>query len=163
PDAAAYPTPLAPVAPLGGLIYQGTPIFSTIVAASDTDQFTLPVNAGQTLTVLVHPLSAGFQPAVAVSTGPGHSADFSATAAAAAGVDAVVQPAPIAQGGTYPITIAGANGTTGDYTVQVFLNTALQGTLHGGRPDGTLATAQDIEPSFLSLPRGSGRGAVMGT
>jgi subtilisin family serine protease len=171
PDPMAYPTPLTPVAPLGSLIYQGAPTFSTIVPASvsddsdtagDTDRWTLAVNAGQTLTVLVRPLSAGLQPTAVVSTGPGHSRDFSATAPAA-GVDAIVQTAPITADGTYTITVSGANGTTGDYTIQVFLNTALQAAAFGGPSDGTPATAQNIEPSFLSLPQGSGRGAVDGT
>jgi subtilisin family serine protease len=163
PDTMAYPTPLTPVAPLGGLIYQGAPTFSTLIAAGDTDSFSLPVNAGQTLTVLVHSLSAGLQPSIVVSTGPGHSRDFSATTPAA-GVDAIVQTAPIsADRTTIPITVSGANGTTGDYTIQVFLNAALQASAHGGPSDGTTATAQDIDPSFLSLPKGAARGAVVGT
>src|SRR5262249_27994860 len=76
PDAAAYPTPLTPVAPLGGLVYQGAPTFSTLSAAGETDQFTLAVNAGQTLTVLVHPRDAGLQPTILVPAGPGPSPDL---------------------------------------------------------------------------------------
>src|SRR5262249_32036151 len=162
PDTMAYPTPLTPINPLGSLIYQGAPTFSTLVSAGETDRFTLPVNAGQTLTVLVHPRDPGLQPTIVVSTGHGHSRDVSATAAAA-GVDAVLQTVPIGEDGTFPITVGGANGTTGDYTIQVFLNTAPQGAVHGGPPDGTTATAQDIEPSSVGLPKGAGRGAVLGT
>jgi hypothetical protein len=41
-----YPTPLQPVNPLGGLIHQGTPAYSNLLSASDTDSFTLAVTAG---------------------------------------------------------------------------------------------------------------------
>jgi hypothetical protein len=133
PGAVDYPTPLIPVVPVGGMIYEGTPLVSTLISAGDTDRFKLSVNAGQTLTVLIHPLSAGLQPTILV----GHS---SATAPAA-GADAVLETVPVNSDRTVTITVSGAGGTFGDYSVQVFLNTALQAAAFGGSSDGTPATA----------------------
>ncbi len=73
---------------------------------------------------------------------------------------------PAATAGTYTMTVGGAGGTTGNYTVQVILNAALEmeGTLPGVSND-TLATAQDISSSFINLHTSVGdaqRGAVTG-
>src|SRR5262249_20817764 len=100
-------------------------------------------------------LSAGLQPTIAVSP--------SSATAPAAGTDAVIQTVPVNKDRTITITVGGSGGTFGDYTVQVFLNTALQAAAFDGPSYGTPATAQHINPPFLSLPQGASRGAVLGT
>src|SRR5262249_55933031 len=60
---AAYPTPLAPELPLGSLVYD--PVTSGLINfAGDTDSFTLASDAGQTVTVLVTPLTTSLRPSV---------------------------------------------------------------------------------------------------
>src|SRR5262249_23126851 len=81
--------------------------------------------------------------------------------AAGPGKEVVLQTVPAATDGTYTFTVGSAAGS-GAYTVQVLLNTALQGQAHGGPSDGSRATGQDLEPSFITLPKGASRGAVLG-
>jgi hypothetical protein len=67
---------------------------------------------------------------------------------------------------TYTFTVSGAGGTTGNYSLQVILNAAqeLEGTI-SGKTNNTLATAQNIDGSFIKLrtsPAKAKRGAVSG-
>lgn len=85
--------------------------------------------------------------------------------AASAGKKAVLQTIPITTGGTYTITLAGAGATTGSYTMQVFLNAALEAESNDGAANNTSGTAQNLNPSFLTLQTGltsAQRGAVIG-
>jgi hypothetical protein len=83
--------------------------------------------------------------------------------APAAGREAVLQTVPVSLGGAYTILVSGAAGTTGGYTVQVYLNAAVEAEEHGGPRNDTLATAQDLEPAFLPLTMSADRAAVVGT
>src|SRR5262249_24662742 len=145
----------------------------TILPAGDTDGFTLSVDPGQTITVVVRPTAAGgLQPTVALFDG----SDLVATATAPApGGEAVLQ-AVRASGTlgsldaprTYPGVLSGAGGTAGPYALQFIRNAAVEDEGHGGQPNDTRASAQDLEPTFLvlSAPGEGGpppaRGAVLG-
>src|SRR5262249_25613266 len=60
-------------------------------------------------------------------------------------------------------TVGGVGVTTGSYTVQIILNAAEENERHPGQPtNNTAATAQNIDPSFLSLGGAASRGAVLG-
>jgi Bacterial pre-peptidase C-terminal domain/Bacterial Ig-like domain len=171
-----YPVPLTPKAPLGSLIYD--PSAAGVISPSgDTDTFTISVDPGQTLTVDVHS-DANLQASVTLLAGASGNNVLATGAAAAPGDEVVLQPVAtngqLAGGSaskTYRIVVAGANGTTGSYTVQMVLNAALEDESHGGASNDTLDTAQDLEPSFLQLHRASNadnsgaqpaRGAVLG-
>jgi methionine-rich copper-binding protein CopC len=156
---AAYPTPLRPVLPRGSLVYQGDPYFSTIIQAGEQDTFTLNVDAGQTVTVLAHPLSGTLRPTVTVTDPSNNSAGATAPAA---GQEAVLQTAAAATTGSYTITVGGAGSTVGSYTVQVILNAALDTEQHRGPANATRAMAQNLNPAFLALPEGASRAAVLG-
>ena len=77
--------------------------------------------------------------------------------APAAGADALLQtvqvPGQIADNGsgpkTYTVTVGGTNGTTGNYSLKVVLNAALESESLGGTSDDTLATAQDVNGSWV--------------
>ena len=62
----ALPVPLVPIDPLGSLIYQ-TPYNATgtIAFGGDTDDFTITLDANQTVTILVG-ASSGLQPTVSL-------------------------------------------------------------------------------------------------
>ncbi|HEX5081206.1 MAG TPA: PxKF domain-containing protein [Blastocatellia bacterium] len=67
---------------------------------------------------------------------------------------------------TFTFTVSGADGTTGNYSVQLILNAAreLEGTI-AGKTNNTRATAQDISGSFIKLHSSlssASRGAVFG-
>ena len=151
--------PLLPVAPLGSLIYDPA-ITRSLPAATDFHTLQIEVDAGQTITVLVQP-SGSLRPAVSV-TDPA-SAPLGIATAAFPGETLLLQTLPATSAGTYTVTIFSVAGTTGDFTVQVFLNAALEPEQFGGTTNDTLPTAQDSNPSFIALgPPGAERGAIIG-
>jgi hypothetical protein len=155
-----FPTPLTPKLPLGSLIYDRT-VTGSIGPAGDSDSFTLAVDAGQTLSVLVTPTTSGLTPVVELRD-PANALLGSATAAAA-GNKVVLQTLPVASSGTYTLTISGASGTIGGYTVGLTLNAALESETLGGPTNDTLATAQNLDSSAVSLGGSATRLAVLGT
>jgi Bacterial pre-peptidase C-terminal domain/Bacterial Ig-like domain len=160
-NTAAFPVPLASKLPLGSLVYDPT-ASGTIGISGDTDTFTLAVDAGQTITILVTPTTGSLQPNLQLLD-PASTVIGTATASAA-GQKALIQTVPATSAGTYSIAISGAGTTTGGYTVQVILNAAeeSEGNL-SGVTNNTAATAQDLSASFLSLGGIASRGAVLGT
>jgi FG-GAP-like repeat/Bacterial pre-peptidase C-terminal domain/Bacterial Ig-like domain len=155
----ALPTPLVPVNPLGSLIYQSSnEIFGVISFSGDTDDFTINVDAGQTLTILVQ---AGFSLQASIEVyDPSNGLVGSATGASA-GSAVVLQTVPAASAGTYTITIGGG-GSLGTYTPSLSLNAALEAEAHGGTSNNDRAGAQDLGSSFIGLAPGADRGAVLG-
>ena len=65
----AFPLPLIAENPLGSMIYSGSVNNRYISTGTDTDSFTIDLDAGQTITAVVQP-AAGLQPTVTL-TGPG--------------------------------------------------------------------------------------------
>lgn len=157
---AAYPA-LASAAPKGGLIYSSAAIGGIINSAIDVDAYTLSVDLGQTLTVIMHPTSSMLQSIVELYA-PGGSTPI-ALASAAAGQDAVIQAAPAATAGLYTVKLKSAGGTIGAFTHQVVLNSLAEGESYSGPANDTLATAEDLSASFISIAKGADRGAVMGS
>jgi hypothetical protein len=155
-----YPTPLAPVSPLGSLVYDSSAT-ATISSAGDSNSYTIAFDAGQTASVAVKP-AAGLQPTVSLYDSKGDL--LGSAQASAAGQEAVLQTVAISTAGTYTITVQGASSTTGQFTVQLVLNAALQLESNGGAPgsDDTIAGAQNLTSSFISLSDGGSRAAVLG-
>jgi hypothetical protein len=80
----------------------------------------------------------------------------------ASGQTVVLQTAPVATAGTYTIVIGGANGTTGNYTVQAILNAAYKQATDS---INTIGTAQDLSHGFapLGTTPAADRAGVVGT
>ncbi|REJ69191.1 MAG: hypothetical protein DWQ31_05400 [Planctomycetota bacterium] len=153
--------PFAPLAhaaiPAGSLIYDSN-VRAGIETSGDVDTYTLDVDPGQTLTLVVE--AVGTLEASVALTAPGGG--LVGTATAAPGEDAVVQTV-VTVAGTYTIAVSGANGSTGGYDVTAILNAAVEDEAHGGTNNDTIATAQSLTPSFVDLGVGTAdRGAVMG-
>ena len=151
-----FPTPLASVGPAGSLIYRNS-VGGSIDFGGDSDSFSLPVASGQTLTLLVTPV-AGLQPGIEL----GGSGISSSASSAGLGMPVILQTVPIATTGTYTFTVSGLNGSIGGYTVEADLNAALSTSAYGGAANNSLAAAQTIDASFLSLGTNAERGAVAG-
>ena len=161
-DAAAslpFPTPLTPVAPSGSLIYDPS-VIGAIGPATDTDSYTINLDAGQTVTVLTDPAS-GLRPSLQLRNPSGTV--IATASSTAANYDAVIQPVAVSVAGTYTVTIGSLASTTGKYTLQIFLNAALEAESHNGASNNTLSAAQNIDGSFISLGTGESRGAVLGS
>src|SRR5262249_20024753 len=121
PGTQAYPTPLSAQAPLGSLIYDPS-LTGTIAFVGDTDGFTLAVDPGQTISVLVSSSATGFQPTVQLLN-PSNVVIGSASAAVP-GQNALLQTIPASAGGAYTVVVGSIAGSVGLYTVQVTLNAA---------------------------------------
>lgn len=146
------------ILPNGSLIYS-TSFTGTISQATDTDDFTLVLDAGQTLTAWLRPTTSTLRPALTI-LGPSGTTLGTATAAAA-NQEAVLQTISAPTAGTYTFRCASGASTTGNYALQVYLNAAVSNEDHSGSSDGTIGSAQNIDSSFLPLAGGS-RGAVIG-
>ena len=154
-----FPTPLEPVAPLGSLIYQGTAV-DDISAIGETDSFTIDLDDGQTVTLVVDP-NATLQPTVELFDPAG--ASLGTATAGAMGKDAVLQTVPTSGAGTYTVTVGGAADSIGSYTVGLILNAAIETESHDGPANDDAASAEDLDGSFLALGGLAQRGAVLGT
>ncbi len=154
----------------GSLVYQ-TDGHGFVAPAGDVDGFTILVDPGQTITVILTP-SSGLRGVVSLFATDGGDTLVGTATSPAPGRDAVIQtvavPGSLVGPGTplhYRVDVAGAGGTTGEYNVHLILNAAASLEDHGGPPDGTLATAQSLENSFVTLgasPSAGQRGAVLG-
>src|SRR5262245_18325791 len=58
---ANFPTPLLPVAPSGGLIYQGS-VDDAIAAPAETDTYTVELDSNQTIALVAQPSVPGLWP-----------------------------------------------------------------------------------------------------
>ena len=143
--ATAFPIPLAQLNPPGSLIYRNS-LNGSILFAGNTVVYTLPVAAGQTLSAVVTP-TPGLQPQVSL-VGPGLNAS---AAAASAGAAASLQTIPITTDGNYTLIVSDSNGTTGNYSIAVYLNAAVSASASGGTPNHSLPSAQNIDGSFVAL------------
>lgn len=153
-----FPASLGQKNPPGSLIYDPL-IFGNLGALGDVDSFTLDLDAGQTLTVTVRG-DAALMPFIELRDA-GDNVLGSATAPLVE-TEAVIQTIPITAAGTYTISIGGADNTFGTFSLDVILNGAVENEQHGGPANGTIATAQDIDASFIDLAENATRGAVLG-
>src|SRR5262249_14639453 len=129
-----------------------------IATTSDTDSFTINVDAGQTISVVVAP-SASLQPTLTL-TAPGGG--ITTAPVPAVGKKALLQTIASGTGGIYTVKLGSASGT-GAYTVQVLLNAALEAESNDGASNNT--TPQDINGSFITVQTSTTsaqRGAVLG-
>ena len=147
---------------MGTLIYDPSMV-RTIAFAADSDSFTLAVDPGQTISVLVTLTTAALRSTVELRD-PSNALLATATAAAA-GQPVLLNPSGITVAGIYTVTVSGASSTTGLYTAQITLNAALEAENYGGTSNDTRATAQNIDASFITLQTptvSAARGAVLG-
>lgn len=159
----AFPTPLTPKLPLGSLIYDPT-ISGTLTTASDMDSFTLLLDPGQTVTALLSPVGAGLRGTLTLRDPAGEV--LAEETATLPGRPVFLQTLPVATAGLYTFSVSSAAGT-GTYTLQVFLNAALENERFFGPANDTLDTAQNLENAFVnfaSVPSGTppGIAAVIG-
>jgi ELWxxDGT repeat protein len=155
---AAFPVPLVAQIPVGSMIYSGESD-AVLCSNTDTDSFSITLEAGQTLAVIVTP-AASFAPTVAVY---GPDASLLGSGLASAGQSVVVQNLAVATAGTYSITVGASGGTVGAFTVHVLLNATIENESQEGTDNDTLATAQNIDNSLIDVGSAVQRGAVVGT
>ncbi|TXT37048.1 MAG: hypothetical protein FD138_781, partial [Planctomycetota bacterium] len=126
-NTAPFPVPLTPVAPLGSLVYEGQ-VGGVINIPTDTDNFTIDLEPGMRVTVVVTP-TASLRPSVKLLSPANQT--VGTNAASIPGADAVLTGLLISQPGTYTIRVGESGGTAGDYTVKLYLNAALESEAPG--------------------------------
>lgn len=154
-----FPTPLDRLGPDGGLVFGGI-VTGVLAPSSDTDAFSIEVEAGQLITVSVLPLEAGLRPIVEL-TGPSGTSLATSTATAA-GQQAVVQVIPALLTGNYTITVRSADGTAGGYAVAVYLNSLLEVESVLGVTNNSAGSAESLDAATLLLDATAERVAVLG-
>ena len=124
-----FGTPLSSETPSGSLIYDAT-ITRRITYVGDTDSFTINLDAGQTLSAVVHPTATGLMPSISISDP--NNVLLGSNTAAAAGREAILQTLMATSAGTYTVTVSNSGVATGDYTLQLIANAAVESEFHGG-------------------------------
>ncbi|WP_164100707.1 pre-peptidase C-terminal domain-containing protein [Candidatus Laterigemmans baculatus] len=155
--ASAFPA-LEPQLPLGSLVYQGEQA-GAIELDGERDTFTLDVDPGQSLTVV---LAADDTLRASVEIRRSPDADAVHAEADSAGEAVVLQSIPtrgrlIGNGppaATYEIVVSSLDGSTGGYTLQTILNAAAELEEQTGATNDDPATAQDLAAAFQPLAQG---------
>jgi Bacterial pre-peptidase C-terminal domain len=157
-----FPVALSPRRPAGSLVYEAT-ASGIVTPAGDSDSFTINVDAGQTITVIARPNTVTTLRPTITLLDPG-GITIGTITAPAANQNAILQSVAANTSGLYTISISGAVSTIGNYSVQVLLNVAEELERNAGQAtNSTVATAQNIDSSFLILSPTASRGAVFGT
>ncbi|MCA9236858.1 MAG: pre-peptidase C-terminal domain-containing protein, partial [Planctomycetales bacterium] len=159
PATKAFPVPLAVLRPLGSLVYSGS-VEDVIDFAGDADTFVVSLDEGQKVSIVVRG-SGGLTPQVALTT-----PDSTVETASAAGPDgtAVLQSISTTLAGAYAIEVTDAGGASGTYSVEIILNAAVESEANGGPSNDDVASAENLDSSFISLGVGTAeRGAVVGS
>lgn len=148
--------PLTAASPTGSLIYTGS-VDGTVNTSTDTDAYTINLDAGQAVTVLVSPAST-LRPSINLS-GPG-GVNQSITASAN-GSAALLQTVAAAAAGVYTLTVSSAASTTGSYTLGLTVNAAA-GVGKQRRPCQRATATAEALGGFFDLGGGASRAAVRG-
>jgi len=151
--------PLQEEQPVGSLIYDGSTL-AKISPAGDTDSFTFPASAGQRISVLVTPSYSTLNVTVELRDPTGA---LVGQVTGANSRPALLETIAATMSGTYKVTVSGGNGMTGPYTVALTLNAALDIENNTLSTNNTIASAQNIDSSAVSLGGGASRFAVMGS
>ncbi|MEX0938203.1 MAG: alkaline phosphatase family protein [Pirellulales bacterium] len=150
---------LAAQDPIGSLVYEGNA--SADISAEDTsDSFTIDLDAGQSVSVYMQ-ADAPLKAELSVD-GPASDPFDVITSAAAAGEDLLLQNLQATDGGTYTIGVTGLDSTTGNYSIRVVLNAAIEEEPITAQANDALADAQDLDGAFTSLSGTADRAAVSG-
>jgi hypothetical protein len=151
--------PTASIAPRGSEVYQ-TVASGALYVPAESQNFTVWLDGGQTLTAIVQPTSAELRPSVSVIDPAG--ATLSAALAGSAGQDVVVQSIAVTSAGTYTIAVGGDGATAGSFSVQLLLSAAAESEQYNGPRNDTPAAAQDLTTAMRSLAGLGSVGAVVG-
>lgn len=129
--------------------------------AGDSDEFSIDLDADQTLTAVVIPQNS-LHVSVELLSPSGQVVAFGF--ADDIGQDALLQSAQITEAGRYTLVVFGENGSAGSYSIDVYLNAGIENEGHDLPTNGTRGSAQDLDESFGPIVgTGADRVAIVGT
>ncbi|MDP2433554.1 MAG: Ig-like domain-containing protein [Pseudomonadota bacterium] len=152
-----YAVPLDAIQPDGSLIHDPA-MTGLFHMEGDSDDYTLDLDAGQTLSVKLTPLDSVVRGHIALLDAGGNLLDDAT--GTTAGQAVILQTVPIANAGTYTIRVTAERGP-GTYQVQALLNAALEVEDNSNFSE-TRDDAQNIDNSFIAVGANGSRGAVRG-
>ena len=147
---------LGAVSPFGALIYESS-FSGDLTDSGEVDTFTIDVDDGQTITVVVDP-AAALRPRIELFDPL--STSLVSAVSPAAGEDVFFQPEATVGPGTYTVELSGLVSTTGSYSIELFLNSAIEAEGRDASTNDTTGTAQSLATSFITT--GGSRAAVLG-
>ena len=151
-------SPFQPVSPFGSLVYSNA-LDANFETAGESDQFTLSLDSGQSLTAIFEPRDASIQARFSIIDPFG--ATLTSTDAFAAGQPAIIQMAGIATPGTFTIDAESLVGA-GNYAIKLYLNAVVEEEGLLGIANDEYTSAQEIGGSEINLSGGGRRLAVVG-
>lgn len=156
----AYPVPLEPKTPAGGLIFDPH-VSGTIHQAGDADRYWLTIDAGQRITAVVTPPEgSSLQPVIELLGAGGNS--LATISSDAVGQAVALQSVLADIDGVYTLVVSGAAGSTGAYTTRLLLNAAAEDEHLGGPANDELANPQHLDSGSVALGGGADRLAIAG-
>jgi len=162
-DAGSVTLNSVPSAAAGSSLVERLPtqLSGVINPSGDSDEFSIDLDAGQTLTAVVNTavtLHAGIE--FISPSGQSLSIGF----ADDIGQDAILQSAPIVEAGVYKLVVYGEQATLGSYSMDVYINAAVEEEGRDRPTNGTTNSAQNLDTAFGPLANtGADRVAVIGT
>ncbi len=156
-DAIALPQ-LEQVQPAGSLIHEAS-VSGSLDAVGEIDTVTMTLDPGQTISAVFTPQASTLRGELDLRA-PG-GASLGLVQASGEGQRVLLQTLPVAQSGTYSLNVHSLVGT-GAYSVQVFLNSALEPESFGGTTNNDLLTAFSLNESAITLQGTADRLAVRG-
>ena len=148
---------LAPVAPLGGLVYDAS-ASDTLSSSTAVNSYNLTISAHQTLALVVTPVTSTLSASVTLLS-PTNQVVGKATSASP-GAPAVLPGVQSSGGGTYQIEVSGG---TGQYNLVPYVGAYVDPLSFSGGTNNTIASATSLDPYATSIPgTSSSRVAVLG-
>lgn len=153
------PTPimLTPAAPLESGVYSGS-VQAAIGNVTDLDRFTLQLESGQTIRIEGVP---AFGLALNIDLLDPTGAVVATYSSTEEGLPILPQTVPLTLDGEYVLDVSSVGGL-GDYTVNAFVNQAIEGESIGLGDNGLIAGAEVLDGQFLDVGGGARRAAVLG-
>jgi hypothetical protein len=144
----------------GGRFDSSGSVTGVLNATGDVDAFTIDVDPGQTVSLVLVPQSGNPQARLELFAPDGTS--LGSADASVAGQTVYLQTLPAADAGTYRIEVSSLAGA-GAFDLKLALNAALEEEALSGSSNNDLAGAQDLAAAWIEVGNGSQRAAVLGT
>lgn len=151
--------PLEQINAAGTLLY-GTQAFGNVRAAGEIDDYALPLNSAQTVSLAVFPIDASLTPQVQLVDSSG--AVLASGSASAAGEIASVTNVPIVDADDLEIQVSGIGGSLGEYTLDILVNGTYETENIGGVDNNSLENAQSLDSQFQEVASGVSVASVAG-